>query len=970
MLYKRVSYIITILFAAVSIIAAQDIVSTELPTQKQLPMAQIYRAFQDSEGYMWYGTEGGGLCRDDGYTIEKFRSDFNSPHLLESNWITCITEDSKHRIWFGTKRGLYILDKKTYQITPLGDKDIEYWAIDALLSASTGDIWVSAGNIILRYDVNGKKTGTYPVKWNGESKSISQIYEDRSSNIWILQWKGGIFKYDPKKNNFISCPWPFIEPPTCITQSAYSDGYWISTLGKGIVYFNPEIEGREEVFTTNNELDESRRYVISIIQDTIRNYLWVITSDNLYAYEISTTNKLLPVLTTGFISPEKKILNQVVGDRNGNVWVPSYYPHTFILSSSKNQFSRYDVPVLRRASGHPASPVVFVFNEGDYWFWQRQTGMYLCNSNDDTLLPISQLSAFKDKKISPLIEKSIDSKGVFTVVDDTVVLFLGGGKGKLSEIREVAHLPYSDRIHSLHQDPYSNLWIGTSNNLYRYNLQLQQLENPVKDIGIINDIIVASDKTVLLATERQGLSCVYTDGTIKTYGDGENFSAIAEAPDGAFWAGTHQGNVYSYHPGNDNIAPISKECGLNGDAILSIEVDRSGYVWILTNQRIIIFDPVSESTNVIYNTDTSIGMNNFLSLFKTKEGVVFIGGTGGFCAFPYYDGFNNVKQDVSIKLSSIKINWNLRLAGYDEEVIILQPDEQNVELFFSTLDHLNAKNIRYAFRYSGKEEYWNYLPEGHNSIYLTGLGKGNYILEVKATNENGRWSNHSIRIQLKRLPAWYETPFAYMIYVLVSLSLLGMAVYYYLEWRKRRLANEQIKNSAKDLQELVFQLSEDILTPSPAEEVNVKALLVGMQKILRQQKEQKEKIASPASSHDNLLSVSDEKFVQKALEYIEQNMDNSDYSVEQLSKDLGMERTGLYRKLVSIIGKTPTSFIRSTRLKRAARLLEEGYTVSETADKVGFGTSSYLSKCFQEEFGVRPSEYIASFKKRKNIPDS
>ena len=88
------------------------------------------------------------------------------------------------------------------------------------------------------------------------------------------------------------------------------------------------------------------------------------------------------------------------------------------------------------------------------------------------------------------------------------------------------------------------------------------------------------------------------------------------------------------------------------------------------------------------------------------------------------------------------------------------------------------------------------------------------------------------------------------------------------------------------------------------------------------------------------------------------NLTNPAYSVEAWSRDLCMDRTGLYRKLVAIVGKTPTNFIRSVRLKQAAHLLEEGYTVAEVADMVGFSTSSYLSKCFQEEFGVRPSQYV------------
>ena len=77
-----------------------------------------------------------------------------------------------------------------------------------------------------------------------------------------------------------------------------------------------------------------------------------------------------------------------------------------------------------------------------------------------------------------------------------------------------------------------------------------------------------------------------------------------------------------------------------------------------------------------------------------------------------------------------------------------------------------------------------------------------------------------------------------------------------------------------------------------------------------------------------------------------------------------MDRTGLYRKLVAVVGKTPTNFIRSVRLKRAARLLEQGYTVAEVTDSVGFSTSSYFSKCFQEEFGVRPSQYVNNTRKK------
>lgn len=87
-------------------------------------------------------------------------------------------------------------------------------------------------------------------------------------------------------------------------------------------------------------------------------------------------------------------------------------------------------------------------------------------------------------------------------------------------------------------------------------------------------------------------------------------------------------------------------------------------------------------------------------------------------------------------------------------------------------------------------------------------------------------------------------------------------------------------------------------------------------------------------------------------------MDNAEYNVEALSADMGMSRMNLYRKLQSITGQSPTEFIRTIRLKRAAQLLEGSQlTIAEVADRVGFNSASYFSKCFKEQFGMLPTRY-------------
>ena len=103
----------------------------------------------------------------------------------------------------------------------------------------------------------------------------------------------------------------------------------------------------------------------------------------------------------------------------------------------------------------------------------------------------------------------------------------------------------------------------------------------------------------------------------------------------------------------------------------------------------------------------------------------------------------------------------------------------------------------------------------------------------------------------------------------------------------------------------------------------------------------------------------DEQFMRKALELVEKNIAITEYSVETMSRDLGMSRTLLYKKILALTGKPPLEFIRSLRLKRAALLLSKSQmNVSEIAFQVGFNDPKYFSKHFKNEFGVLPSKYI------------
>ena len=112
------------------------------------------------------------------------------------------------------------------------------------------------------------------------------------------------------------------------------------------------------------------------------------------------------------------------------------------------------------------------------------------------------------------------------------------------------------------------------------------------------------------------------------------------------------------------------------------------------------------------------------------------------------------------------------------------------------------------------------------------------------------------------------------------------------------------------------------------------------------------------SPSDISVTSVDEKFIKKALEIVEKNISNPEFSVEELSRELAVSRVHLYKKLVSLTGKTPIEFIRIMRMKRAAQLLEKSQmNVSEVAYQVGFNDPKYFTKYFKMEFNILPSRY-------------
>ena len=165
-----------------------------LPRLEQLSSQNVTPVIQDAEGFLWYATEGGGVCRDDGRQMTVFRSDAEHPDLLGSNDVASIAAAGRYII-IGTYHGANLLDKQGYSIrrlTEVDDKRVD----DIIVSEKNGHWWLTSNKKVYEY-ADGKLLNTYPLG----DKYIFRLHEDSLGQIWATEWEGGLLQL--KDGHFI-----------------------------------------------------------------------------------------------------------------------------------------------------------------------------------------------------------------------------------------------------------------------------------------------------------------------------------------------------------------------------------------------------------------------------------------------------------------------------------------------------------------------------------------------------------------------------------------------------------------------------------------------------------------------------------------------------------------------------------------------------------------------------------------------
>ena len=910
------------------------------PQVAKLPVRSVHRVFQDSEGFMWYGTVDG-LCRDDGYNIQVFRSDYRHTQPLQSNLILCIAEDSLHRILFGTSAGAYYIDKTDCHVRPLCLQDIGQERISNIWVASGGAIFVSASR--RHFILKASNSHTYKVQ-KVLAHSLDAFVETKAHAILGALGEHGICRFDTLRQQWKS-PIPS-SVSYSISDMVEAQGFlWMGTHHHGVMRLHLVSGNLQPVLSQSGPLD-----ILSLSYAPGTQTLWATSSDDLHAFRLATEGTLQPLnlskVLTGY-TPQLKMLSEIRQDQHGNIWVAGYDRASFILDFQSHNTRRVSIPAIGQRFNRSTLIVSLCPDtEGQTcWLSQERVGLCLFRPSTGQLTAYSDIPSLRDANLRMVHElcPSATPHRVWAVPDHSCV-YAVESDGMQMCLAETIRLPEGQMPKTAFEDLQGRLWIGTYHGIFLYNPHTCELKAIDSHIGHTTSFAQKADGTVFATVTGKGIAEMQ-DGKFRTLHPlDKDLLCITAAFDDTFYVGTGAGELLHIKTSPAfQMEDLSEAAGMNGDMVEKIAIDAYGHLWLLTNQRITEFDPVHKTSRIINSApisqpDNAYTLPRFMPraiALDTATGQVLLGGFGGYLqATPSHliEGeahrmpvhVTDVRvQGESVFFDSIADREHAWHSASSSQLRFL-PDDQNIELYLSTLDHLHASTERYAYRLD--DGVWAHLPVGSNIVHLYNLSRGTHRLQLRATDENGRWSDEVTEVSLYRQPAWWESTLAYIFYMAALLAALYLMVRYLI--RRTRRKEEAIWSDSAELVAMhryVEDNSTDAVSPESA---------------------------VPFAEIDRML-------MDKARKIVEEHISEVDFGVNALADQMNMSRSTLTRKIKSITRKTPLQFIRDVKMDIARQMLSnKTATVGDVALRLGYSDREYFAQTFRESFGVLPSEYL------------
>jgi signal transduction histidine kinase/ligand-binding sensor domain-containing protein/DNA-binding response OmpR family regulator len=892
---------------------------------------------EDKQGFLWLGTNGGGLTRFDprNASFRTFRK--RSSKGLADDYISVLFADSKNKLWIGTNSGLSLLDIEAETFTFYGkNSGLGNLSIYSIGESPGGAIWIGTANGLNLYEPASDGFAQVFPQSPQETAVINGIVSDNDC-LW-LSTNRGIVSYS-------------IAEESAREYAQSNSGVGNDEFLQGAYYKSPD---GELFFGGANGLTA---FYPSEIQDSI-------TVQKVYLTRLSISNEPVPI--------NKEINGRIVLDRHINETGKinlRYSDKNFTLDFvAMGSYKPYSTVYACKLEGFDKDWVVYDYahrsvtytnlNPGTYTFRIKASSNPEVWGDEDASLII---------EIEPPLWNTWQAKALYALLALGIVYAVF--RFTIIRIREKNELQI-ERIKVKQQEELNKVRTNFFTNIsHEFRTPLTLIIGPLK--RLINEdgdperkksgllILRNAERLQRLINQILDLNKI-EEGKIRLHVQKIELVSFVSNSISIFDELMRQKQIsltYAWHPDKIEVwyDPDMLDKCLNNILYNAFKfTPAGGQIHVEARKK-------EDGEILLTLSDTGIGMNR-----ETVEHLFDRFFQGGH-ANPNFTG------------TGIGMHLTKTIVELHKGAISVQSEEGKGSAFFLTIrpgnDHFPAEELeerkeqtdllaqeeeymkelralasQSPAREAGAEPARLLLIEDNPDMrfYIRQELSAAYAIEEAAGGKDGlekaRRLTPDLIITDVMMPQMSGTELCRILKSDPETCHIPIIILTALDDMERRL--EGVESGA------------DSFITKP---FSTKYLQVRIEKLIELRRKMKERFSKSIymDAQEVTLTSMDERLLQKAIDYVRANIENPELSVEQMSRELGMSRTHLHRKLKALTEKSPVEFIKMIRMKQAAYLLATGkLSVSEVGYKVGYSTPSYFSSSFNAYFGMSPTAYM------------
>lgn len=937
--------------------------------------------FQDSYGFVWISTHGGGLVRYDGFNYMNFNLG-SSGISLRSNSCRNVYEDHFKRLWIAFEEGPQVLDLKTMQpiIPPCENEKVEAQLNKALKNLCTrmycdakGNVWIVSINLLTRFSFNEKGEVNsvlfidYP--FNAPDLGLCDVFR----NGTVVMCNNGVVNEFSVKNNQlvaknISSQFPNLDFRYAGAIIFHHGKIWLGT-NRGL--FN---SAKQEFHcsATDHSLQHEVVTSLAISEDDkllVGSLCGVdIIDDKTGTIEHWNACSSVNPLSSNFV-------NSLLS-RDGQIWVGTETGGITKLAPLQLQLEFFKHDAANPASLSPnAVNAMYAAPDGTLWVGTVEGGLNALapGSRNFTHYTMAN-SGLPHNSVSTLAADNRGNLWIGTWGAGIAVMNLQQPGRIIPLVVDASHQHLLNFAGALVYDPINDgMWLGTNDGLFFFDLKRQQLIEPFKGClnvrGCIGNLITPDGKLLMGCV--QGM--VEVNLKSRPHGKGDfaveyhpyklddpksgvidKILSFCLAKDGKIWLGSNGYGLYCYNYNKDGktfVKSFTTNNGLANNTVKGIVEDNQGMLWIATDNGLSIFNPKTETFSSYSREDGLLSSQFYFNgAIRDVKGKIYLGTDEGLMAVT---GVNHaVHNSARLRFTELLVDNQPVFAGsdyLDDDISIakrlcIHESDKSFTLFFSALNYGSESQGVYLYRMKGYENDWVQLKPGQHSVRYSTLPAGSYQFEVKYIPSFDSDKEQTISVKVVVTPYFWKS---WWFVSLMVIAFIAFLLYIYTS-RLEKMREREVEELYRPIEAALKDSDE------PGK------LQSRIQMILENQKRYQDSQKKSIEADRKQVAEKERPFMDAVMEVMEKNYDNSEFGVQELADEMRMNRSVLSKMLNAEAGQPTAQFIRNYRLDIAKKMITENVAnrnITEIAYRVGFNDPKYFTRCFTKQYGVSPTSF-------------